>query len=117
MGYFEVLFTKVEPGLRQHTSPAPTRRETAEASVENRKMSAGTATFGTNAVDWEQRVDLYRLREGMVFALETYWPSADGLGAARIEEELVVTADGHPGPTTRKGVPSTRQRALPRCSP
>jgi hypothetical protein len=29
-----------------------------------------------------------------VFALETYWPSADGLGAARIEEELVVTADG-----------------------
>jgi Xaa-Pro aminopeptidase len=32
--------------------------------------------------------------EGMVFALETYWPSADGVGAARIEEELVVTADG-----------------------
>lgn len=35
------------------------------------------------------------LREGMVFALETYWPSADGWGAARIEEEVVVTADGH----------------------
>jgi Xaa-Pro aminopeptidase len=34
------------------------------------------------------------LEQGMVFALETYWPSADGLGAARIEEELVVTADG-----------------------
>ncbi|MDG4820005.1 M24 family metallopeptidase [Micromonospora carbonacea] len=34
------------------------------------------------------------LQEGMVFALETYWPSADGVGAARIEEELVVTADG-----------------------
>jgi len=34
------------------------------------------------------------LQEGMVFALETYWPSADGWGAARIEEELVVTADG-----------------------
>jgi hypothetical protein len=30
----------------------------------------------------------------MVFALETYWPAADGWGAARIEEELVVTADG-----------------------
>ena len=30
----------------------------------------------------------------MVFALETYWPSADGWGAARIEEELVATADG-----------------------
>jgi Xaa-Pro aminopeptidase len=34
------------------------------------------------------------LEEGMVFALETYWPSADGVGAARIEEELVVTANG-----------------------
>ena len=34
------------------------------------------------------------LEEGMVFALETYWPSADGWGAARIEEEMVVTADG-----------------------
>jgi Xaa-Pro aminopeptidase len=34
------------------------------------------------------------LEEGMVFALETYWPSEDGWGAARIEEELVVTGDG-----------------------
>ena len=34
------------------------------------------------------------LEEGMVFALETYWPAADGWSAARIEEELVVTADG-----------------------
>jgi Xaa-Pro aminopeptidase len=34
------------------------------------------------------------IEEGMVFALETYWPSADGWGAARIEEELVVTATG-----------------------
>ena len=34
------------------------------------------------------------LEEGMVFALETYWPSADGIGAARIEEEVVVTAKG-----------------------
>jgi Xaa-Pro aminopeptidase len=34
------------------------------------------------------------LEEGMVFALETYWPASDGWGAARIEEEMVVTADG-----------------------
>ena len=34
------------------------------------------------------------IEEGMVFALETYWPAADGWSAARIEEELVVTADG-----------------------
>lgn len=34
------------------------------------------------------------LQEGMVFALETYCPADDGMSAARIEEEVVVTADG-----------------------
>lgn len=34
------------------------------------------------------------IKPGMVFALETYWPAADGHSAARIEEELVVTEDG-----------------------
>jgi Xaa-Pro dipeptidase len=34
------------------------------------------------------------LVEGMVFALETYCPASDGRSAARIEEEVVVTADG-----------------------
>jgi Xaa-Pro aminopeptidase len=34
------------------------------------------------------------LREGMVFALETYCPASDGQSAARIEEEVVVTAEG-----------------------
>ena len=36
----------------------------------------------------------FELQEGMVFALETYCPAADGNGAARIEEEVVVTSDG-----------------------
>ena len=30
----------------------------------------------------------------MTFALETFWPATDGWSAARIEEQLVVTADG-----------------------
>jgi Xaa-Pro dipeptidase len=34
------------------------------------------------------------LHAGMVFALETYCPATDGQSAARIEEEVVVTADG-----------------------
>jgi len=34
------------------------------------------------------------LKEGMVFALETYCPASDGYSAARIEEEVVVTANG-----------------------
>jgi len=36
----------------------------------------------------------FELKEGMVFALETFCPAADGNGAARIEEEIVVTATG-----------------------
>jgi Xaa-Pro dipeptidase len=34
------------------------------------------------------------LKVGMVFALETYCPASDGFSAARIEEEVVVTAEG-----------------------
>jgi Xaa-Pro dipeptidase len=34
------------------------------------------------------------IQEGMVFALETYCPATDGVSAARLEEEVVVTADG-----------------------
>ena len=34
------------------------------------------------------------IEEGMVFALEAFWPASDGWSAARIEEEVVVTKDG-----------------------
>ena len=34
------------------------------------------------------------IKEGMVFALETYCPAKDGISAARIEEEVVVTDTG-----------------------
>ena len=34
------------------------------------------------------------LEQGMVFAIETYWPTPDGTAAARIEEEVVVTESG-----------------------
>jgi Xaa-Pro aminopeptidase len=34
------------------------------------------------------------IQEGMVFALETFWPASDGWSAARIEEQLVVTRTG-----------------------
>src|SRR5579883_1603865 len=36
----------------------------------------------------------HEIKPGMVFALETFWPSKDGY-AARIEEEIVVTPTGH----------------------
>src|SRR5262252_4676546 len=37
----------------------------------------------------------HEIKPGMVFALETLWPSKDGWSAARIEEEVVVTETGH----------------------
>jgi Xaa-Pro aminopeptidase len=37
----------------------------------------------------------HEIKPGMVFALETFWPSVDGWSAARIEEEVVVTPTGH----------------------
>ena len=39
-------------------------------------------------------VDPIELQAGMVFALETYCPASDGVSAARIEEEIVVTNEG-----------------------
>ena len=38
--------------------------------------------------------DPMEIKEGMVFALETYCPATDGFSAARIEEEVVCTPNG-----------------------
>jgi len=35
------------------------------------------------------------IKEGMVFALETYCAAGDGVSAARIEEEVLVTSEGN----------------------
>jgi Xaa-Pro dipeptidase len=38
--------------------------------------------------------DPYELKAGMVFAVETFCPAKDGVSAARIEEEVVLTPEG-----------------------
>jgi Xaa-Pro dipeptidase len=38
--------------------------------------------------------DPYELKAGMVFAVETFCPAKDGVSAARIEEEVVLTPKG-----------------------
>jgi Xaa-Pro aminopeptidase len=38
--------------------------------------------------------DPYELKAGMVFAVETFCPATDGISAARIEEEVVLTPQG-----------------------
>ena len=40
-------------------------------------------------------IEPYELKAGMVFAVETFCPAKDGVSAARIEEEVVVTETGH----------------------
>ena len=37
----------------------------------------------------------FEFKPGMTFAIETWCPSEDGTGSARIEEEIVVTETGH----------------------
>ena len=54
----------------------------------------------------------HEIKPGMVFALETFWPSTDGWSAARIEEEIVVTETGHEVITRFPAENSGRGRAL-----
>ena len=62
--------------------------------------------------------DPVEIEEGMVFALETYCPASDGRSAARIEEEVVVTADGaRSSPGSRRGAARGRQDLRPRRRP
>ncbi len=78
--------------------------EAHEFGFEN-EMEAFALQFGHGlGVNLHERPIISRLcsldhpreiKEGMVFALETYCPATDGVSAARIEEEVVVTATGH----------------------
>ena len=52
----------------------------------------------------------HEIKPGMVFALETFWPSTDGWSAARIEEEIVVTRDRPRGDHALPGRGAARGR-------
>ena len=52
----------------------------------------------------------HEIKPGMVFALETFWPTKDGWSAARIEEEIVVTADRARGHHALPGGGAARRR-------
>ena len=55
---------------------------------------ASACTSGRSSPGSTSMKEPVELQVGMVFALETYCPASDGFSAARIEEEVVVTADG-----------------------
>ncbi|MCI8485489.1 MAG: aminopeptidase P family protein, partial [Lachnospiraceae bacterium] len=56
----------------------------------------------------------FELKEGMTFAIETWCPSEDGSGSARIEEEIVVRKDG-PEVITKFPVGEMTSCGLPGC--
>ena len=65
--------------------------------------------------------DPIELKAGMVFAVETYCPASDGISAARIEEEVILTPDGpkiislYParGAADRQSVLKQRRHGMP----
>ncbi len=71
----------------------PERRGGVRAPVRTRRWTRHLGKASDQPpVSLEHPVEI---KPGMVFALETFWPSTDGWSAARIEEEVVVTENGH----------------------
>ena len=79
-------------GRGRPSSASPTRPPPSACSTAT--GSACPSGRSRSSAGWCRWTIPEPLEEGMVFALETYWPASDGWSAARIEEELVVTADG-----------------------
>ena len=100
--WMDAAISKVRPGVGTDEIAAvfPRAQDFGFAS----EMEAFALQFGHGlGVALHERPIISRLvsldhpleiKEGMVFALETYCPATDGRSAARIEEELVVTRSG-----------------------
>ncbi len=69
-------------------------RDEAEAFLLQYGHGIGLSLWERPIISKRYRGQNKPLQEGMVFALETWKGAADGSGAARIEEEVVVTKDG-----------------------
>lgn len=59
------------------------------AGMSHRPRSARATHHHPNSFD-----DPMKLEAGMIFAVETYCPAADGLSGGRIEEDVIVTPNG-----------------------
>jgi Xaa-Pro aminopeptidase len=69
-------------------------RDEAEAFLLQYGHGIGLSLWERPIISKRYRGQNKPLEEGMVFALETWKGAADGSGAARIEEEVVVTKNG-----------------------
>jgi Xaa-Pro dipeptidase len=100
--WLDLAIEKVKPGVG--TDEIARSWPTAEELGYPDEMSAFALEFGHGlGLNLHERPIISRLvslenpmeiKEGMVFALETWAPATDGYSAARIEEEIVVTPDG-----------------------
>ena len=79
-------------GRRRRSSASPTRRSAFGLQFGH---GIGCAIHERPIISRVVSLDHpTEIKEGMVFALETYCPAKDGYSAARIEEEVVVTDKG-----------------------
>jgi Xaa-Pro aminopeptidase len=69
-------------------------RDEAEAFLLQYGHGIGLSLWERPIISKRYRGQTTQLKEGMVFALETWKGAADGSGAARIEEEVIVTKEG-----------------------
>jgi Xaa-Pro aminopeptidase len=101
--YLDAAISLVRPG-RQTGEIAAVWPRAQEFGFPNEEAAFGLQYgHGIGLAIWEKPVisrlvsleHSYEIKPGMVFALETFWPSKDGWSAARIEEEIVVTETGH----------------------
>ena len=84
---------------RRPRSSRSGRAPRSSASRTRRRPSRSSSATASASSIWEKPIfsrlvsldHPEEIREGMVFALETFWPASDGWSAARIEEQLVVT--------------------------
>jgi len=101
--YLDAAIALVRPG-RQTREIAEVWPKAQEFGFPDEEAAFGLQYgHGIGLAIWEKPVisrlvsleHSYEIKPGMVFALETFWPSKDGWSAARIEEEIVVTETGH----------------------
>src|SRR6201991_3033785 len=100
--WMDASISMIKPGVGTDQAAAVWRAAT-EFGFEN-EMAAFGLQFGHGlGLGLHERPIISRLNSmtepielqaGMVFALETYCPASDGIFAARIEEEVVVTEHG-----------------------
>jgi Xaa-Pro aminopeptidase len=101
--YLDAAISLVQPGRTTAEIAAVWPRAQEFGFPDEEAAFALQFGHGVGLAIWEKPVisrlvsleHAHEIKPGMVFALETFWPSTDGWSAARIEEEIVVTATGH----------------------